>query len=411
MDILFLAQIIPYPPNAGPKVKTWNVIRYLAECGHRITFVSFVRPDELPYIPALKQVCEAVHVIPIKRVRLFEPWYLLKSLWNRRPYLVERDDRKELRDLVLRLLSEKQYDVIHADQVTMAQFADCLPEGKRRPDLIFDAHNAVWMILDRMAQKMPLIIRSLGKFEAQRMKKYEGELVHSFDHTMAVSEVDSHLLQEAVLAIGQKPDENKISVIPIAVDTLQLKKIHPQPGSLNLLTLGTLHYPPNADGIRWFVNEIFPLIKSRVPEVTLSIIGKNPPKDFVDLSIKDPRTFFVPGYVEDLTAWLEKAAVIVIPVQVGGGIRVRILEAFAHAMPVVTTEVGLEGIHARVGDDVLVADQPETFADCVVRVLEDHELAEKLAENGRKLAETRYDWKIVLRAVEKVYSAIDTRLE
>lgn len=410
MNILFLAQIIPYPLDAGPKVKTWNVLRYLASCGHRITFVSFVRPDELPYVSALNEFCESVHVVPIRRNRFLEPWYFLKSIWNRRPYLVERDDRKELRDVVSRLQVEKKIDVIHADQITMAQFADIPSQDKSmRPLLVFDAHNAVWVIVDRMANTMPFFLRPFGRWEAERMKKYEGGLVRSFDYILAVSDIDSCALQEAYAAVGGKPGERQITVIPIAVDTQQIQPVRRRPGSMNLLTLGTLHYPPNADGIRWFIHEVFPLIKTRIPQVTLTIIGKHPPKDFLELSAKDPQTFIVPGYVPDLTEWLEKSAAMVIPVRVGGGMRVRILEAFARAMPVVTTTVGLEGINARLGQDVLVADEPEDFADCAARLLEQPDFSDLLAENGRRLAIMVYDWKVVLRSVADVYADIGRR--
>lgn len=411
MNILFLAQIIPYPPDAGPKVKTWNVLRYLASCGHRITFVSFVRPDELAHVSALNEYCDSVHVIPIRRVRIWEPWYLLKSLWNRRPYLVERDDRKELRDTVARLQAEKKFDVVHADQITMAQFAVSPSQGvTSSPRLIFDAHNAVWVILDRMANNLPFFLKPFGRWEAQRMKKYEGELVRSFHYTMAVSEIDAKALQEGYMAVGGKEGERQIAVIPIAVDTEQIQPVKRETGSMNLLTLGTLHYPPNADGIRWFIQEVFPRIRTRLPQVTLTIIGKHPPKDFLELSTNDPRTFSVPGYVPDLTEYLEKAAVMVIPVRVGGGMRVRILEAFARAMPVVTTTVGLEGIDAKEGEEVLVADDPQNFADCVVRLLEKQDLANLLAENGRRLAIMVYDWKVVLQAVAAVYADIERQV-
>ncbi len=407
MNILFLAQILPYPPDAGPKVKTWNVLRYLASCGHKITFVSFVRPDEVPHVPALKECCVSVHTIPIRRNRLLEPWYFLKSLFHRRPFLVERDDRKELRDVVAKILSENSIDAIHADQLSMAQFA--LGDADRnhhRPYLIFDAHNAVWMIFDRMAQTVPFFLKPLVRLEAKRMRKYEGELVRNFDATMAVSEIDARLLQEAYQSIGGAPDEQRISVIPIAVNTEEIQPIQRQAGSLNILTLGTLHYAPNVDGIRWFIHEVFPFIKKRIPRATLTIIGKNPPSDFLELGVKDPQTFRVPGYVPDLTSWMEQSAVMVIPVRVGGGMRVRILEAFARAMPVVTTRVGLEGIQASSGKEVLVGDEPEAFANHVVDVLNQPVLADLLAENGRKLVVTTYDWKVVLESVADVYSFI-----
>jgi glycosyltransferase involved in cell wall biosynthesis len=121
------------------------------------------------------------------------------------------------------------------------------------------------------------------------------------------------------------------------------------------MTMGTLHYPPNADGIRWFAKDVFPLVRQQVPQVTLTIVGKNPPPDFLHLQEQYPGVITVTGYVPDLTPFMEKAAIMVVAVRAGGGMRVRILEAFARGLPVVTTTVGLEGIEARPGEDVLVA--------------------------------------------------------
>ena len=167
--------------------------------------------------------------------------------------------------------------------------------------------------------------------------------------------------------------ETKITVIPIAVDTKKLTPVKRELRSKNILTLGTLHYPPNADGIRWFANEVFPHILKRMPEVNLTIIGKNPPADFVQMAEDNPKSIRVTGYAPDLTPYFESASMLVIPVRAGGGIRVRILEGFARAMPVLTT-VGLEGNEAKPGIDVLVEDYALSFADAAIRLIEDEEL-------------------------------------
>ena len=123
MHILFLTQILPYPPASGPKVKTWHVLRYLSECGHKITLASFVRPEELPYIEDVKKVCFAVHAVPVRRSRVSDLYYFLRSQLTGRPFLVERDDLAEMRSLVNQIVASESVDVIHADQLTMTQFA------------------------------------------------------------------------------------------------------------------------------------------------------------------------------------------------------------------------------------------------------------------------------------------------
>ena len=403
MHILFLTQILPYPPASGPKVKTWHVLRYLSECGHKITLASFVRPEELPYIEDVKKVCFAVHAVPVRRSRVSDLYYFLRSQLTGRPFLVERDDLAEMRSLVNQIVSSEAVDVIHADQLTMTQFAFPLPvsDGKK-PVLVFDAHNAVWMITERMKQNAAFYMKLPLGLETKRIKKYEGRIVRDFDATLAVAEPDRLLLLDALHQIN--PNKHvQIPVIPIAVDTRQIQPVPRAGNSLNILTMGTLYYPPNADGIRWFIQQVFPLIREKLPQVKLTIIGKHPPKDFQKLAADETSGIVTTGFVPDLDPYFAESAVSVVPVRAGGGMRVRILEMFARAAPVVTTTVGIEGIDASFGEDVLVADYPEDFARSVINLLQDKELQQKLAINGRRLVVSKYDWQVVLGELDKVY--------
>lgn len=403
MHILFLTQILPYPPSSGPKVKTWHVLRYLAQRGHKITLASFVRPEELPYIDDVKKVCSTVHTIPVHRSRAWDAYYFLRSQVTGRPFLVERDDLVEMRSLVDRVVASESVDVIHADQLTMAQFSFPLNiSGGKKPVLIFDAHNAVWTIMERMKENAPFYFKIPLTLETRRIKQYEGQIVTDFDSTLAVTEPDRLALLEAVQGNGSDGTV-PISVIPIAVDTHKILPVQRTEDSLNILTMGTLYYPPNADGIRWFFQDVFPLIRQRVPKATLTIVGKNPPKDFVRLAADPDSGVVTTGFVPELDPYFAASALTVVPVRAGGGMRVRILEAFARAMPVVTTTVGLEGIDARPGDDVLVADSPEDFARSVVHLFQDKALQRQLSANGRRLVEEKYDWQVVLGDLDRIY--------
>jgi glycosyltransferase involved in cell wall biosynthesis len=419
LRILFLTQIIPYPPDSGPKVKTWHLLRYLADRGHQIYLVSFIRPEEEGHVDPLRQVCADVITVPIRRSRLANLSFYLRCLFTGRPYLVERDDLVAMRRCLQGLMQKVSFDYIHADQLTMVQFGLPRPGlfsgyrgysgsqavDKDQPRLVFDAHNAVWTIVERMGQNMPWYLQPVLREETRRVRLYEGMLVQRCDHTLAVTEIDRQMLLQARDALnhggpGRPPS---ITVVPIAVDTNVLQPVFRQPGSTNLLTLGTLHYPPNADGIRWFLQEVFPRVLQSVPDARLTIVGKNPPQDFQELAKKQAGKIVVTGYVPNVTPYLEKSALMVVPVRAGSGMRVRILEAFAQAMPVVTTTKGLEGIDAKPGEDVLVADTPQDYAAAVVQLLRDISLQRKLATNGRHLAESRYDWRVVLQKMDQVY--------
>jgi len=409
MHILFLTQILPYPPDSGPKVKTWHVLKYLAQSGHKITLASFIRPEEEPHVGTVREIFSQVHVVPIKRSRLADIGYLLRSQFSGRPFLIERDDLGGMRSLVNRIVKTEAVDVIHADQLTMTQFALPFahqPDGK--PALVFDAHNAVWTIVNRMNETLPIYYKIPLFFEAKRIKEYEAMIVTEFNSTLAVAEPDRKALIEAVTEYHPKQSvgELPISVIPIAVDTQKIQPVPRQTEFLNILTMGTLYYPPNADGIRWFIQEVFPLVQRVLPNVRLTVVGKNPPKDFLRISEESNGHIVITGYVPELDPYFAASTIMVIPVRAGGGMRVRILEAFARAMPVVTTTVGLEGIEAEPGVDVMVADTPDDFSRSVIDLLAKKDLQKQLSTNGRRLAEGKYDWQVVLSHLEDVYKTL-----
>lgn len=405
MRILFLCQIIPYPPDAGPKVKTWHVLRYLSVRGHSVTLVAFVRDEERPHVAKLNDVCAEVYTVPMRRSRIKDAGYLATSIARGRSFLVERDNLAEMQRLVSRLIDRECFDYAVADQLTMAQFLLDLPPNQR-PIRIFDAHNAVYTIVERMMKEAaPGFLQPLLRREKEFVKRYEADIVREFEHTLAVTEIDRRDLLRAVEETGTQSDasiQSKFTIIPISVDTQVLARVDRKPGSHNILTLGTLLYPPNADGIRWFINEVFPQVLASVQDATLTVVGKNPPADFFQAEKNQPGRIRVTGYVPDLRPYLEEAALIVVPVRAGSGMRVRILEAFARGVPVVTTTVGLEGIQATLGEEVLVADTPDDFAASVIDLLSDSHRRQQLADASRSLAETVYDWHVVLKKLDQV---------
>lgn len=409
MNILFLTQVLPFPPDAGPKVKTWQVLRYLHKAGHKITLVSFVRQEEEKHIPEIQKLGIQVHAVPMRRNRLMDVVYWLRSIVRGTPFLIERDNLPAMRATLRRLSSSETFDVFHADQLTMTQFWSSLVRAgglKNTLFRVFDAHNATWKIVERMQENAWNILKPVLALESKRIKEYEGRIVCEFEKTTAVTEIDRDLLLEAANSVRGKSGApiNDIDCIPIAVDTGELQPVKHREGSINIVTLGTLRYPPNADGIRWFIQKVLPLIVSELPAIKLTVIGKNPPPDFLQAAQQNPNAVEVTGFVENLTPYLERACLMVVPVRVGSGMRVRILEGFARGVPVVTTTIGLEGINAQPGEDVLVADEPEAFARAVIQLVQDPALRVRLAENGRQLAETTYDWQVVLKKMDTIYA-------
>ena len=339
---------------------------------------------------------------------------MFRSLITRRPFLIERDDREQMRLVIRECLENQKIECFYADQLTMTQFATGLMnsngKSRKRPFTVYDSHNAVWTTFERMGETAAWYLQPIIELEARKIKDYQTQVVCEFDHTFTVTEIDRQLMSEAVSNLNSGCDktlDTKVSVFPITIDTGNILPVQRRPSGPNILTLGTLHYPPNADGIRWFVKEVFPIIRQEVPEAKLTIVGKNPPPDFIKLANEAPEHIVVTGYVPDLTPYFEASTLVVVPVRAGSGMRVRILETFSRGMPTVTTTVGLEGIDAVSGEDVLIADTAVDFAAVVVNLLGDQQLQNKLAERGRRLAESRYDWKVALNGLDEVFDGIN----
>ncbi len=172
MRILFLTQMLPYPPDAGPKVKTYHVLRYLAGRGHTVTLVSYVRNEEIPHLHDLDSVCERIYPVGLRRSRVADFYYLLRSQLNRRSFLMDRDDLPGMRKLVNDLTASQGFDVIHADQLNMAQFAwPTHGDESDGPARIFDAHNAVWTIVQRMKETATWYLEPLLAEEERRVRR------------------------------------------------------------------------------------------------------------------------------------------------------------------------------------------------------------------------------------------------
>jgi glycosyltransferase involved in cell wall biosynthesis len=192
-------------------------------------------------------------------------------------------------------------------------------------------------------------------------------------------------------------------VIPICIDTEVQPPLVRRPQGRRVTFLGGLHYPPNAQGIVWFAQNIFPKVLAAAPDAVLTVIGKQPPSELLDGSIP-PANLEVTGYIDDPKPYLADTGAFVVPLLAGGGMRVKILDAWCWGLPIVSTTIGAEGIAATPGEDILLADEPDGFARQVVRLLGDQELNARIAAGGRRSAEEKYEWRNVYKAWDAVYA-------
>ncbi len=399
MNVLLLTQVVPFPPDSGPKIKTYHLLRHLAS-RHRVTLVTFTRDEQEERDAAtLRELCAAVHTVHLKRSRVQDLLALGRSLARGRSWIIERDDCAAMHQLLARLVREQAaagqpFDLVHADQLNMAQFAAPLPLPR-----LLDQHNAVWTIFFRMARQERRPLRLLWEREWRMLRRYEGQIVREFEAVTAVSDEDRRALFEAIGGPRELP------VIPIAVDAEAQQPIPRAPGASGIISLATMMWPPNVDGVLWFARDIYPLVRQAVADTRFYVVGQRPVAQVRALPQSDP-TIEVTGYVPDPTPYIAGSACLIVPLRSGGGMRVKILEALARGIPVVSTTIGYEGIDLVPGEHLLVADTPQEFAVAVTRLLREPALGERIAAAGRRRLLERYDWRAVCPQMDAVYERL-----
>jgi polysaccharide biosynthesis protein PslH len=324
-----------------------------------------------------------------------------------------------MHELVERLLDEaaaagQPFDAIHSDQLWMAQYALGRqgPLGRRGIKKVLDQHNAVFLIPRRLAEhERNTLKQALLQREWRVLADYEAEVCRQFDRVIAVTEEDRRVLQ-ALPYHGPHPGTGphpgagplEVTVIPICVDADATPFLARKPGSNAAIHLGTMYWPPNVDGVLWYADEVLPLVRRQVPDARFIIVGKNPPEEVIDLV--DIPGITVTGYLDDPRPALEESAAFLVPLRAGGGMRVKILDAWLWGVPIVSTTIGAEGIECHPGEDILIADTPEAFADAVVRLMREPGLGERLAAAGRRWVEARYDWRTGYEALSELYRGL-----
>ncbi len=406
--VLFLTQVLPYPPDAGPKVRQYHMLRYLA-ARHEVDLVSFVRADDRPEaIRHLQGICAGVHAVPMRRSLWRNLRAGLKGLLTGRPMVIVRDEIDEMRATLNQLTRQADFEIIHADQLSMAWYGRLAAERAPTAATLLDEHNAIYQLTRQLAARVTHPVgRLIYNREARSMASYEAGMCRAFDAVLTVTREDRDRL------LGLFPDQererlaSKFTVIPICVEPAPQTPppSWPRPdGRLTILHLGTMFWPPNVAGMLWFAKEVLPLIHRELPEARLVIVGKSPPPEVQALTA-DPR-IEVTGYVKDPAPHIAAADVFVVPLQVGEGMRVKILDAWSWGLPVVSTPIGAEGISLQGGKNILLAAEAGDFAARVVQVLTDRTLNETLRREGRAWVEANYSWQVVYRQVDQVYAQL-----
>ncbi len=394
MKILFVSPQVPHPLNVGSKIRIYNLLKSYSY-KHEVTLITFTRDaEDAENLSNLEKMCKKIYGVPLdtyrmsnqrrrKTVRIFQRFMSLT------PYPIESFVCPEMRQRIDEEIDSGAYDAIHVAKTFVTPNVRVVRKrdgkGKSMVALLdvddIDSRKAL-----RLARVAPSSKeRLLGYVDSIKLHLYESKVYSRYDCCFVCSENDKGILEARGLPTS-------IEVIPNGVD---LDDRHADPTiptcENTILFLGSMSYEPNEDAVLYFLASIFPLIKERAKDVRVIIAGKDPSEAVRRLH--NGKDIFVTGYVSDVRDAYAQSTILAVPIRVGGGTRIKILEAMSLNVPVVSTSIGCEGIEVTDGRDILVADTPEHFAARCAELLSDRQKREMLACNAKTLVAQKYGWK------------------
>lgn len=391
-NLVFVSPRFLFPTDSGGKIRSTQILRGLKDGAFSVTLVMPSTADErAKFADQIDAVCDE-HVTwnPKRQSKLLQ--LIKKFAWilHRNPIPVQSDWDKVGAEIVQQTL-EQGTDLIVFDFPHSAVLA---PDSFAAPSLMF-THNIEAEIFHRHWQvaRFP-IHKMIWRNQYRKMHRFEKAVLSRFDSVVAVSDRDFDFFR----------DDYGISncgVIPTGVDTeffsYQAPLEKPQ-----VVFCGSMDWMANIDGVEYFFDKVWSLIKVKVPNATMKVVGRTPPESLVrKISAAAPEWEFT-GFVDDVRDHIGGSAAFVIPLRVGGGTRIKAFEAMAMGAPVVSTSIGIEGLPVQHGEHFLVADDDAAFADNVARLLTDGNLRQAISDSARRLVEEEYGFRIAADAFEKI---------
>ena len=403
MRILFVTQIVPYPPHGGVLQRGYNLLRELGRV-HEVHLLAFHHPDELPPGEALDHSRRELGVF-CQSVEYFDLWPkksvahkflgLALAAFHPQPFSVLAQRNRHLARRISDFCnSASPPDIVHLDTVALAPYAaHCggVPA-------VLTHHNIESQLMRRRAEyETGQLRRAYVRMQASRLRGYEASVCGHFPLNITVSDADAALLGEICPGVH-------VQVVSNGVDTEYFRPVRDRETPAVVFT-GGMNMFANRDAVEWFLDAVWPLIKARRPDTQFFAIGQRPSQRVLEAAKCDP-SVLAPGHVADVRPWVQKAAVYVVPMRVGGGTRLKVVDAMAQGKAIVSTTLGTEGIDAAAGTHFLNADDPRSFADTVLGLLADPDKRRRLGDAARRQAEARYAWPILGQRLSEAYERV-----
>ena len=397
MKILFLSPTVPFPLTDGGRIRVFNLLKQIAEKSDITLLALETQPTDEEGVAELQQLGVQVHLVPnaptLPRVSLGT---LLKAFLKRQPITVARYDLPAYRQKFRELLATENYDLVHYEMFHTAQF-------HTETDLpgVLSQQNVDSEIWRRLCSETANPFYKFAYWTQQlAFQRYERVLSPKFDAVTCTSDIDAAVFQRHCAA-------DAIAIIPNGVDVTHFQPDFTTEAPAHLIYIGSMDWYPNEDAVAFFADDILPGIQSEVSDVRFSIVGGNPSARVQKLAARDG--VIVTGRVPEIKPYFAEATVFVVPLRIGSGTRLKILEALAMGKAIVSTSVGAEGLDLNDGEEIFIADAPEPFAEAVTRLLTDPALRRRIGENGRARVEKDYDWRSIGEKLHQRYTEIGSR--
>ena len=383
MKILWVKAGGLVPPDTGGKIRSYNILRELAR-QHSVTFFSFYASHKNDMHPDLEHLFDRVVCLPL---RLPAPKSLKEMrdygirLLSPEPYSITKYCRANVRRRLHALLQQETYEVILCDFMFAA---GVVPWDWPTPKVLF-THNVeatIWRRHYEVATNP--IWKAISWREWRKMEAAEQKFLRLADQVLTVSETDRDTFAPFL-------DPEKLTVIPTGVDIDYFHPMSVEQSADSLVFTGSMDWLPNEDAILYFVDAILPLIRLQCPTVSLVVVGRSPSRRLQALA-ETAKNVRLTGWVEDVRPFVARGSVCIVPLRIGGGTRLKIFEAMAMSKAIVSTSVGAEGLPVRPGENILLADTPNDFAEAVISLFRDPNQQQRLGNAARALVQENYSW-------------------
>ena len=394
MKILFLSPTVPFPLTDGGRIRVFNLLKQIAEKSDVTLLALETQPTDAEGVVQLEQLGIQVHLIPnaptLPRVSFST---LVTAFLKRQPITVARYALPAYRQKFRELIATETFDLVHYEMFHTAQF-------RTDTDLpgVLSQQNVDSAIWRRLCDETPNPFYKFAYWTQQlAFQRYERVLSPKFDAVTCTSDVDAAVFQ-------QHCTEDAIEIIPNGVDITHYQPDFTSEVPAHLIYIGSMDWYPNEDAVAFFADEVLPRIQEKVPDVQFSIVGGNPSARVQRLAEREG--VVVTGRVPEIKPYFAEATVFVVPLRIGSGTRLKILEALAMGKAIVSTSVGAEGLDLEDSEEIFIADEPKAFADAVTRLLTDASLRRRIGENGRIRVEQDYDWRSIGEKLYALYESL-----